>query len=395
MCFQVSLKRIFAITTSIILVLLLFITPNLPIDYHDYFFLLNPLNFDLVSRTIADNKRDVTMNATISYSSQQKSVVSESYIRQDFQKEFIYIYEWPEILDTLRNKSQHYWREYPIDYRDNDGMGPIRNTLDGQFTTWQFALYDIMMGRLKNDYRRTWDPSIATTFVIPYNYHLDAFIKPENGKMRMADCPIAASVTKRLYESPFFNRSHGNNHLLIVSGNQNLDYFYTSKKCKPFLAEICHNCTKLAIDDYTLLENKGSFRNFIEQKGRHWHAVPFPSNSHYIPNVPSSQSWRVNASDKTIIVSYIGSLQSSNHVSRKIRNYLNTCCTQKNYSLPINDVHSGRTFIPCEFHVLKNRVVYDAYSLQQVARKSIFCLQVHPPHPPHPLLPSLRTYAYI
>jgi hypothetical protein len=200
-----------------------------------------------------------------SYASNASNASIASSYSKVKSKPLIYIYPWDDLPDTLQNRSDHYWGEYPKDYRDNFGMGPVNDISYGQFKTWQFALYDIMIEKLKRDYRRTLNPSLATTFLIPYNFALDALIKPENGKIRQANCPLSSLVIRHLMDSDYFKMSHGHNHLLIVSGNQNLNYFYHAKNCYEFLLNICYNCTKLAIDEYSVIESNSSINNLYSE----------------------------------------------------------------------------------------------------------------------------------
>ena len=65
-----------------------------------------------------------------------------------------------------------------------------------------------------------------------------------HGRMRRTNCPLAGEVIRRLHESPYFKRHGGHDHTLIVSTNQNMNYFYLNTNCSTVF-KTCWNCTKL------------------------------------------------------------------------------------------------------------------------------------------------------
>ena len=84
-------------------------------------------------------------------------------------------------------------------------------------------------------------------------------------KLHMRMCIQGPLVRDLLLTSTYFNRSYGHDHLLIVGMNYAMDFYILKPECKHVL-QTCHNCTKLAIDDYSFLcpdngcaESKGDF----------------------------------------------------------------------------------------------------------------------------------------
>ena len=61
--------------------------------------------------------------------------------------------------------------------------------------------------------------------------------------------------------------------------NYAMDHYILKPKCKSLLLT-CSNCTKVAIDDYSFLHSDDSG---IVEKGDYWHAIPFPSDFHWVP----------------------------------------------------------------------------------------------------------------
>jgi hypothetical protein len=236
-----------------------------------------------------------------------------------------YVYDWP---DVTYQYSKHKNDFDPVSMQ-NYGAGPEVPGAGrfGFFATWQFALFKLMHERLLRDPRRTLHPEEATTFFVPYDFGLDACFRPDNGKMRKINCPLAEKVSQRLYHSPYFNASFGLNHVLIVSVNQNMNYFLGASNCQRFLSHTCYNCTKLAIDEYSWLHSVNRVEAALGKRGDYWHAIPFPSNIHYVPQkMQAPYPWQQEFTKKTILVSYTGSLSSFNPVSSRLRKQIGFYC---------------------------------------------------------------------
>jgi hypothetical protein len=98
---------------------------------------------------------------------------------------------------------------------------------------------------------------------------MDATFLEANGRMRQTKCPLAANITELLLQSPHFKASAGHDHTLIVSVNQNMNYFFNARDCQEFL-RLCWNCTKLAIDEYMFIAKNRKLE--LRNRGVNWHA---------------------------------------------------------------------------------------------------------------------------
>eukprot|EP01038_Epipyxis_sp_PR26KG_P008500 gene8500-11492_t len=252
-----------------------------------------------------------------------------------------YIYEWPHLMNRYANRSDrshgHHGVEFPHWYSQY-GAGRIMNRTEHEHKTSQFSLFKIMIERLQLDEsRRTFDPNLATTFIIPYDIGMDATFTESNGRMRRTGCPIAKEVIPLLQSSSYFNKNNGYNHLLINS---------------------------LSIDDYMFVSKDRSFE--MKNRGINWHAVPFPSDYHYNMNItaPILPPWeratfpRLLHNNQQIIISFLGTTKVFNQVSTSIREALVLQCNN----------HSD---------ICKHVEYYHEYDRSQhiISRDSIFCLQ--------------------
>lgn len=253
-------------------------------------------------------------------------------------KQRFYVYDWPEVVNKYAKYGGH---EYNRFFQMNSGAGMEIDASRGHFHTWQFALFKIIYERALVDPRRTMDPAEATTFLLPYDFGLDACFRQDNGKMRKANCPLAEKVVQRLQASPYYQKSKGADHLLIVSVNQNIDYFLGAEHCQKFLSDHCKHCLKVSIDDYSFLHIHR--KSFISKKGENWYAVPFPADIHYTSGMTAPPPWAMHPSyenqqasgsqgrvkpQRHMIVSYTGSRRSMNAASYNIRKSLAENCDE-------------------------------------------------------------------
>jgi len=160
-----------------------------------------------------------------------------------------------------------------------------------------------------------------------------------NGRMRRSNCPLVPEVILRLKKSKYFSRNYGHDHLLINSVNQNMNYFFNSANCHSLFLE-CWNCTKLSIDEYMYFHiyfilpyiyfylKYSSHHRFIAKdrnfelkyRGINWHAVPFPSDYHYIHNNKHNPVWDSSEYDKrSVVISFTGNSRRFNSIATSIR----------------------------------------------------------------------------
>ena len=216
-----------------------------------------------------------------------------------------------------------------LDRMRNYGAGECMNETLGLYHTDQYQLFEVFFNRARNDcYRRTRDPAKATTFLIPYDFASDvAFFAncPKHKELvcfQFRKCPLAQEVESMLLSSYWYRRNHGHDHLLIIGMNYAMDHYILKPKCKAFISGVCKNCTKLAIDDYSFLF--GNNTNAIRDRGDYWHAIPFPADFHWTRRVASPFPW--NYTNRTYLVSYLGSTQSHYVAARKLRQSISYFC---------------------------------------------------------------------
>ena len=283
-------------------------------------------------------------------------------------EELLYIYDWPGITSSFgksRDKNEittHY---------SNRGAGLAINATMGIYNTDQYQLFSLMYHRaLMDGKRRTLNPLLATSFLIPYDLATDAAyfrVNPKDGASKQFDlrkCKQFPEVEKLLLASEFFLRSGGRDHILIVGMNYAMDTYIMKPKCSAML-RLCGNCTKLSIDDYSFLypnEGEGDVTAMI--KGRNWMAVPFPANFHWTRHVERPFLWE--HTNRSIVASYIGSQDSYWVHARSMRRWLASMC-----NLNKDCVH--RTYGK------KNREASIGPGQQdphfRVSRESVFCYQ--------------------
>jgi hypothetical protein len=100
-------------------------------------------------------------------------------------EELLYIYDWPDIINRYANHSDRDMGLHGVDipnWKTNFGAGVLINNYE--YRTSQFSLFKIMYERAIRDPRRTLDPSLATSFLIPYDFGMDATFFETNGRMR-------------------------------------------------------------------------------------------------------------------------------------------------------------------------------------------------------------------
>jgi hypothetical protein len=115
--------------------------------------------------------------------------------------------------------------------------------------------------------------------VIFHNNH------PKDGKLRATNCPRAVQVSSLLHASPYFSAHGGEDHFLLHTINQPMNFFNKKAQCLTFLTRTCRNCSKLSIDTYPQGYVRGKYLP-------RWHSIPFPANYHYSSAV-TSPPWQL------------------------------------------------------------------------------------------------------
>lgn len=279
---------------------------------------------------------------------------------------YFYIYEddfWPDIAMAAKYKRDI---NEKIELQLNNGAGPAVDVASGNYHTDQYQLFSMIYHRALKDPRRTLDPSKATSFLIPYDFANDAAfykdcVKSKGVCFDFRRCPLAPKVEELLNKSPWYNRNHGHDHILIVGMNYAMDHYILKPLCKSLLAGTCRNCTKFAIDDYSFLHsgNEG-----IDSRGDFWHAAPFPADFHWSREVSGPFPWE--NTNRTVLVSYIGSDRSFYPPARRLRGSIIHYCRLH----PNECTHGSYGFEGTRYsHNI------EGHRPLQLAQQSIFCFQ--------------------
>lgn len=275
-----------------------------------------------------------------------------------------YIYDWPAIVNRYANYTDRNHHGHGVEFPQwmlNHGAGRLISKQDHLYKTSQFALFKIMYERALLDPRRTLDPKKASSFLIPYDFGMDATFTQAHGRMRRTQCPLSSEVLRLLTQSTHFQANHGHDHTLIVSVNQNMNYFFNAKPCIDMLMA-CWNCTKLAIDEYMFIAHNRNFE--LRNRGINWHAVPFPSDYHYdsslSPTISSMPPWEQDETARPVLVSFVGNIRKFSTVSTSIREALHHQCSN----------HSE-----CSHGTYRHDIKANVTGSNVEARNAVFCLQ--------------------
>jgi hypothetical protein len=141
--------------------------------------------------------------------------------------------------------------------------------------------------------------------------------------MRKTHCPLASQALSLLKQSPYFEAKKGHDHTLVVSVNQNMNYFFHTKACGELFLE-CWNCSKLAIDEYLFTARDRAFE--MKARGANWHAVPFPSDYHFDSRAASTLFKGSVEGDRPLLVSFLGNPRKFSPVATLIREALVLQC---------------------------------------------------------------------
>lgn len=302
-----------------------------------------------------------------------------------------YMYDWPHLVNRYANFTDRDHRGHGVEFpqwTQNFGAGRVIDRKNLEFKTSQFSLFKIMYERALLDKKnKALSPETAVSYFIPYDFGMDATFFEANGRMRQTKCPLASNVTELLQKSPYFQAKQGHDHILIVSVNQNMNYFFNAGPCKDFL-RFCWNCTKLAIDEYMFIAKNRKLE--LMNKGINWHAIPFPSDYHY-DSAPSSKDifstvaaavttltaggdsgnidyseppWARDYRNKSTFISFMGNPRKFSPISTQIREALIIQCN--------NTAHSrGPEY--CKFGLYSHDIQKGGGN--GMMRDSVFCLQ--------------------
>lgn len=163
-----------------------------------------------------------------------------------------YIYDdWPPELEDVYPPSSAQLAAksgYSHEFRGNNGAGVMLDRSLGMFQTWQFALFKLLMARLRTSSRRTFNATEATAFIIPFDLGVHSHIDHNDGHMRLAS-PYGWTAIRLLEaaqrDKKVFWRNNGHDHFVIFGITA---YQMVGIGVKAFFMGVCQNCSVLTIE---------------------------------------------------------------------------------------------------------------------------------------------------
>lgn len=191
---------------------------------------------------------------------------------------YFYIYNWSKQFGDVYpppGAELHPESHYDHSFHENNGFGTLLDSDIGLFQTWQFALYKNIMSRLRVSKYRTFDPSKASAFVIPFDAGVHSYLDHRNGKQRLGS-PFAWSVINLLQEAqkdPVLWKNQGHDHFAVFGLTE---FVMTGIAVKEFWMGVCQNCSALTIEASPIRVSTPYHRS-----RKYWYAVPYPSSFHW------------------------------------------------------------------------------------------------------------------
>jgi hypothetical protein len=261
--------------------------------------------------------------------------------------DFFYIYDWPkELADVYPppNAPLHAESVYHHDFYPNHGSGQILDGKIGLFQTWQFSLFKNIFQRLQVSSKRTFDPTNATAFIIPFDAGVHSYIDHMDGKKRLGS-PFGW-MAKQLLEDSYYNTSkrpifwkhEGHDHVVIFSITL---YQMIGIGVKMFFQTICTNCSILVIESAPAFVSSlypWPMKEFYQ-------AIPYPSSYHWWEGI-QKYPWQIQQTrekpGRNLWVLFIGSLQTATASANSFRRLLAQQCRMSNENHKI--VNTSRSY---------------------------------------------------
>ncbi len=227
------------------------------------------------------------------------------------------------------------------------GMGIPILPDQGLYLTWHFSLFSSLYNRMKRSRRRTYDPTKASLFVIPYDLGLDGYVNHDTCQnSRQCTRGLAQRLQTQLERSKYWQRHQGADHAVLWSLGQY--HPWPRNGCDIFMRDFCAKCS---FTSYWMDSTKPESR-FV--------SVPFPAAYHWrdgIQHVP----WDITyASQRHLLAVYLGSTQTLNPAHTKIRRAMTTQCNASASCTWTQIAHSS-----------KDSSIADALTIYQ---RAVFCL---------------------
>jgi hypothetical protein len=146
-------------------------------------------------------------------------------------------------------------------------MGIALNLSLGLTHTWHFSLFSSLFNRLRHSHRRTLDPSLASLFIIPYDFAMDGNFRKDCTRVHRCSPGYAAEIWHEMISQPYFQRWNGSDHVLLWSLGQY--HPWPRNDCNLLMSVWCKRCVVTCYwMDPTLVDN-------------HFVSIPFPSSYHW------------------------------------------------------------------------------------------------------------------
>jgi xyloglucan galactosyltransferase MUR3 len=266
-----------------------------------------------------------------------------------------YIYELPDRFSEVLHhncSSINPWKNM-CPYFENNGMGqPFNKT--NWYNTYQFSADMLFHGRAVNHPCRTYDPSVAAIFYIPFHtsLYVHVFSNEKNMTKRAA---LWFDLLDHMSSLPTFQRHGGHDHFL-VSGVMVWNFIVPPyKEGEPARLNDFLKFPELSNVSALIIERNTYSKNQI--------GIPYPSYFH--PQSDAEiRSWQdeVSLSERTHLFAFVGGARHKDHGAANYRSAVISQCNSTESCL----------LITCNFW----GAVWDAVDdILGALKRAHFCLQ--------------------
>jgi len=222
-------------------------------------------------------------------------------------------------------------------FAENAGFGHELDPDGGLHDSWHHSLFSSLFGRLRFSSRRTFHPSEAELFFIPYDTSLLERFTTFNETNRTCNdrslrlCPsFNSDITSFLRLQPTFHKHSGIDHVVLGSMTSPFD------TCARLLSKVCPDC--LGTGYFTnppLKEITRSTAAIWQLKTSGFVSLPFPSVFHWHEELRESPPWTTNPPrPRPLLSSFVGSQSMMFQPHSKVRKVIvHACQGVRNVSL--------------------------------------------------------------
>ena len=299
------------------------------------------------------------------------ATTSEGYLVNRLKKASkFYIYDWDEKLFNITPQDPSH-KSRSVNY----GAGPLLDAKAGQFNTYMHSLFPILIRRLLVHPLRTFDPTEAAWFFIPYDITSDAYYN-KNGHLQ--------TVVELLMNSTYFMEYAGQNHFFIDSSEP---FWYDKKIVTSVLYRLCKKCIKFTPSTLPVPYQKWQHDFLIDRTYIH---IPYTSTWHYYEGssdrliVENSRNSVKSSSSSTWswdfdvhmrrenLMTFVGIVKKMTRSATELRRTLLKQCKSGNEKRGLEKNENYDAF--CALRVLDKNAWKDFGNEADIYKQTTFCL---------------------